>query len=471
MMFQRLVSQLVLPVLIVALGAGGLIWLSAKDAPPERVATQPPPLLVETVSLQAAESSFPIHVSGNVVPRREVTLSAEVAGAVVSKGESIESGRYVRKGESLVQIDPARFELEVRQLGSELRQVAADLQRLSTEEKGTNSLIKLAEREAEISTAAAARVHDLALKNAATEAQLESVERAELQAQNALTLLLNQRALIPVQRERLTAQQMLTELKQQQAQLNLDRTRIVAPFSGMITAVEVERGDYVQAGDVLLKLDDTSAIDVECSLRMEDLYWLWNSAAGKDAEAAGESAHGESVETPPVDVGRLFEVPAVDAVVVSEVTGRQFRWNGRLSRYAGAGVNLKTRTVACRVAVSEPIRADAVDGPPTLMRGMYVTVTLNVAPRIRLVSIPTRGVQPNGRVWTVDNGVLRGHSVQAARVLADRVLVRADSTDLKPGDRVVVTQLATPVDGSRVRELPKDRQPVDSTTGDEDDAS
>ena len=91
-MFQRLVSQILLPVLIVAIGAGGLVWLSTKDAPPERVAKQPSPLLVETIPLQASTSSFPIHVGGNVVPRREVTLSAEVAGAVTFKGDSIESG-------------------------------------------------------------------------------------------------------------------------------------------------------------------------------------------------------------------------------------------------------------------------------------------------------------------------------------------------------------------------------------------
>ena len=69
-----------MPVLIVAAGAGGLVWLSTKDAPPERVAKQPPPLLVETIALTPGVSSFQIHVSGNVVPRREVTLSAEVAG-------------------------------------------------------------------------------------------------------------------------------------------------------------------------------------------------------------------------------------------------------------------------------------------------------------------------------------------------------------------------------------------------------
>jgi RND family efflux transporter MFP subunit len=462
-MFQRLVSQILLPVLIVAIGAGGLVWLSTKDAPPERVAKQPSPLLVETIPLQASTSSFPIHVGGNVVPRREVTLSAEVAGAVTFKGDSIESGRYVREGTPLIQIDPARYELLVGQLDSELQQVDADLQQLVTQEQGTNSLIKLAEREAEIATGATTRLKGLALKNAATDADLEAVERTELQARNVLTLLLNQRQLIPVQRQRLQAQRILTTLKQQQAQLNLDRTKIVAPFTGVITAVDVEQGNYVQTGDMLLKLEDTSAVEVECSLRMDDLYWLWNSHAGSQERAGDESSHGEFVETAVTDVGSLFEIPAVDAVVVGEVAGRKFHWNGRLARYEGRGVNQKTRTVSCRVAVSDPIRANAADGPPTLMRGMYVTVELNVTPRIRLLSIPTRGVQPNGQVWTVDNGLLRGHSVKAAKMLADSVLVRADTTDLKPGDRIVITQLSTPMDGSRVRELVKDGPTGDAT--------
>ena len=110
-MFQRLLSQIFLPVLIIAIGVSGLLWLSAKDAPPERVAKQPAPLLVETIELQPGVSSFQIHVGGNVVPRREVTLSAEVAGVVVFKGDAVESGRHVQKGTPLLQIDPARFEL------------------------------------------------------------------------------------------------------------------------------------------------------------------------------------------------------------------------------------------------------------------------------------------------------------------------------------------------------------------------
>jgi hypothetical protein len=55
--------------------------------------------------------------------------------------------------------------------------------------------------------------------------------------------------------------------------------------------------------------------------------------------------------------------------------------------------------------------------------------------------------------------------VKPAKVLADSVLVRADSTDLKPGDRIVTTQLSTPLDGIRVREVGKDRPTGDATRG------
>ena len=67
-------------------------------------------------------------------------------------------------------------------------------------------------------------------------------------------------------------------------------------------------------------------------------------------------------------------------------------------------------------------------------------------------------MQPNGLVWTVDNGLLKVHTVRPAKVFPDGVLVRADSTDLNSGDRVVITQLVTPLAGSRVREIVKDRK-------------
>ncbi|MCA9116466.1 MAG: HlyD family efflux transporter periplasmic adaptor subunit [Planctomycetaceae bacterium] len=504
MQFNRLVTELSLPVLIVALGTGGLAWLSAGDAPPARVIRQPPPLPVETIILQPDVPGFQIQVSGNVVPHREVTLSTEVAGGVVFKGEGVEGGRHVREGTPLLQIDPVRFELLVKELGSELEQVVADLRQLSTEEQGINALIELVQREAEIATAASRRLAALAVKGVATDEDRDIVERTELQARNTLRVLQNQLSLIPVRRERLEAQKKLIELKRQQEQLNLDRCRFVAPFSGTLSQVHVERGDHVQAGDPLLTLEDTSSVDVECSLQMEDLYWLWNSAgrspgnrsrntaaeelppedmSAEDRQEPGSGQVSEQSASPPAgasiaddraagaetdtepEAGQVYEVPQAAARVTAKVAGQEFHWEGQLSRYQGQGVNRRTRTVLCRVTVDRPVREGAGDGPPALLRGMYVTVTVDVRPQMRLLQIPAAAVQPDGQVLTVEEGLLRVHSVQIARQLPESVLVRADSTDLKPGDHLVVTQVTTPLDGSRVRELPEEPDTSSAVTG------
>lgn len=487
-MLQRFVFQLLLPVLIISIGAGGLLWLSAKDAPPPRVAQEPTPPLVETVTLETDVPRFQIHVNGNVVPSREVTLSAEVDGAVIFKGKSIESGRQVAANAQLLKIDRSRFELQVNKLGSEIEQVEADLSRLTVEEEGTNALIVLAEREAKIVEAASKRLASLVKNNAATAAEAEAVEKSEIQSRNTLRMLMNQSELIPIRRERLQAQLKLAKFEQQQAQLNLDHTEIAAPFAGVITEVMVEQGDYVQAGDPLFKLVDMSTVDVECSLQLDDLYWLWNSVAATDgteersklttlsaddgsaADVATDNAGVSQTEgDEPATDGRVFEVPNVSATVTSEIAGQRFDWQGQLARYQGGGINRNTRTVLCRVHVAQPIREAADDGPPALMRGMYVTVTLNVTPRMKLHLIPTRAVQPNGQVLTVENGLLRVHSIRPAKVLPESVLVRADATDLESGDRVVVTQLTTPLDGSPVRELERKTKTARLPAGSGDD--
>ncbi len=239
-MVKRFLAQITLPLVIIAIGTGGMIWLSAEDAPPAKVAQQPTPLLVQTIILEPQVSSFQIQASGNVVPRREVTLSAEVDGLIVSKDATIQGGKHVRQGTPLLQIDPVPFELQVKELASELQQVAADLRQLASEEEGTNALVQLVQREVDIAADASKRVQGLVAREVATNQELETVEREELQARNMLRVLLNRQELIPIRRERLQAQQTLTGLKKQRAELNLAHARIEAPFTGVITAVMAE---------------------------------------------------------------------------------------------------------------------------------------------------------------------------------------------------------------------------------------
>eukprot|EP00913_Durusdinium_trenchii_P010935 g10264.t1 len=432
-------KEFIVPALVLGAGLGAFFWLKSRNRPPERVSRSPSPTLVATIGFEPEETGFEIRVAGNVVPRREVTISAQVSGAIVEKAREIQAGRWFRKNVPLVRIDPARYELAVKQLASETKQIAAELQQLDIEETNNRKLVTIAESELELAKKELKRVMAARARNAIAESEIDKARQSELKARNVLRGLNNFHDLVPVRRKRLQAQLKSTRLRRKQAQLDLDRTRIVAPFDGTITHDAIELGSFVQAGDVLLKFEETDTVEIECSLRPDDLYWLWN---GRTTSPPAAKTSG----------GTLFEVPNADVTVTYRVGGRAFRWEGKLSRFEGGGVDRKTRMIPCRVIVPKPRRLDAADGPPSLMRGMHVSVSLKATPRDRLWKIPIRAVQPDFQVWTIEAGRLKIHTVEPVRVLEDGVLIRADETTLKPGTRLVTSQLANAFDGMPVRD-------------------
>jgi hypothetical protein len=150
--------------------------------------------------------------------------------------------------------------------------------------------------------------------------------------------------------------------------------------------------------------------------------------------------------------------------VVFRIGDAAFEWDGVLSRQEGRGLDEKTRTLPCRVLVREPGRVRALDrygaampqpppgAPRTLLRGMFVQVHVHVDARELMVSIPEEAQRPSGDIWVMREGrleVLRPRAVQAA---GGRLIFDAATSGLLPGDRVVVSQIATPRPGMAIVE-------------------
>src|SRR5690606_12715084 len=97
----------------------------------------------------------------------------------------------------------------------------------------------------------------------------------------------------------------------------LERSQVAAPVSGVIVRDSVEEGAFVQKGAALFVIEDTSSIEVQCSLRMDDLYWLWRQrGSGPPPETAEQTA---------------YQVPQTPASVVYEFAGREgtrYVWQG-----------------------------------------------------------------------------------------------------------------------------------------------
>jgi len=171
-------------------------------------------------------------------------------------------------------------------------------------------------------------------------------------------------------------------------------------------------------------------------------------------------------------------MPAVPATVIYELGGQRFTWNGRLTRYEGAGLDERTRTVACRVHVENPtevsLRASTEHStiglaPQALLRGMYVTLEFHVTPRVALLRVPEAAVRPGDVLWLVRDGKLERHVVSVARVVNGYALIPATGSGLQAGDQVVTSPLATELSGQPVRLLeesePEDSESVTPQTG------
>jgi len=282
---------LVALVLFAALTLSGRGASQADDAPPQPL-TQP-------VNLQPHE----VVVAGPWILEAArsvgITPPPGVGGIVASINRV---GDRVEQGEVLVRLDPEPFERAVReaQIGLERAQsslatleanqanaVAAARQelhnaraRVETAEREVTRLttqLALAQRLLELGTESPAAVREVqdALSDAQEELDLAHVALADLEAAQA-------------RQERVRAQEHRdAELNVSQAQLgleeaqeNLESLTIVAPYSGIISAVEVSEGSSVSENTVLLTLIDDSVLDMPVQV---DETEIGSVAVGQEA--------------------------------------------------------------------------------------------------------------------------------------------------------------------------------------------
>jgi RND family efflux transporter MFP subunit len=443
------VLRIATPLLVLAAGLVGFLILSNLRGAPVIQSDDPQPPLVETVTVEGFDQGVDIEVDGLVVPYREVNIAAEVSGRIKHKPEICRAGNYVTKGTLLIEIEPIDYQLEVRRLSKELEQAKVTIGELDVETADTQELIKLAEEEVKLHGRELQRMRSLSPDRFVTDSKVDEAMRAELTARNALVRLRSQLRLLQTRRNRLLHGQELVATQLEKAQLDLQRTKISAPMDGVIVKEAVEQDSYVQPGDSLLSLEDTSSVEVRCNLRMKDLNWVLRQSPSS-ASPAAEPLAG-------------YQIPATPASVVYALGGREFAWDGMLRRYDGIGLDEQTRTVPCRVVVDNPRQVHVrgtggaptdVAGPPALVRGMYVTVFIHTRPHAALLKIPERAVQPGNVVWLVEGGKLRRREIQVAHLLEDGVLVEAGPSGFAAGTRIIVSALASPYDGMNVREKP-----------------
>ncbi|MFK7778952.1 MAG: HlyD family efflux transporter periplasmic adaptor subunit [Gimesia sp.] len=466
--FYNRINHILLPIFILAIGGGGLVVLKAMKKEPAKT-RQPlgisaPLVLTEQIGL--SESGITITVDGIVVPSREVKLAAEVSGKVLYTRDGCKVGNLVRKATErerevagtenlLIQIDPINYELEVKLLTQEYAQAQNVIDELEVEIDNSKAVIDLVHEEVNLQKSHLRRVEKLRAKNVVSDTDFEEAKRTELASRNTLQKLTNEADLLRSQRKRMVNARELVGVRLSKAKLDLSRTRIYSPINGVIVEDSVEKDGYVKVGDPLVTIEDTSAVEVRSNLRMEELYQLWQHAAHTAKKASAQSGEVQSNRH---DMG--YQLPQLPVNVSYDLGGRTFIWKGKLSRYDGIGLDEKTRTVPCRIVVSDPKASeilvngrptDQLVGAPPLVRGMFVSIEIPLEGNVSLLEIPETAVRPGNLVWVVREGKLHAEKIRVVDMSGEQLLVELGASGLISGDHVVTSPLSVANEGMLVR--------------------
>jgi len=346
--FKRLLVSAGLPLMLLTLVACD----DRTTATEENSAPAPKltPVVVETVSRQDLKEVFTL--PAGLEAWEDLIISAELSGPVDSI--HFQEGEAVPAGKVLVEIDS-------RTIGSMLTRDRSEVEVL----KG-----KLA------------RYQQLLREGLVSQQEVDDL------------------------RNRLTA----AEAALQMTGIQLANSRPVAPVSGLVDRLYVDRGEYVEKGKPILRLVQIDKLKAIASVPEKDVPFL---------------RRGQEVQLSPAEI-LTNEVTSVSGII----------------DYIAYAADETTRTYRTRIILD--------NGGHMLRPGMIVRARFVRRELDQVISVPLYAlIDKDGdkSVFVVDGDVAREASVTLAGSVADRVVI---SQGLSPGQRVIVKGQQLLVDGAGI---------------------
>ena len=227
-------------VLAVGVGAAALIMVTGPST--VKQSSRPSIPAVQAMPVQSRWVQMTVQAHGEVVPKTESNLVAEVAGRVVSVAPTMVSGGFFAIGDVLVEIESVDYRVALEQARAHLASTRSEL---DTAEKDFIRLEELAETQLVSESARDAASNRLAVARAAQRSAEASLERAER---------------------------------------DLERTRITAPYDGRVRTERVDVGQFVNRGETVAALYSIDYAEVRLPIRDVDLAFLPLSLSNRPSD-------------------------------------------------------------------------------------------------------------------------------------------------------------------------------------------
>jgi HlyD family secretion protein len=335
-----------------------LVWLGLRrSAPPQ----------VPFVAAARGTLVSTLTTNGKVEPTEWAAVHAEASGPVATV--PVTRGQFVQQGQILATITVAGASAELGAAQSRISQAQAELETLAaggpaTELAEIESGFARAKSELEAAQREVATLERLVARKAAPQAELaaarEVVRKAELQIQS----LDRRRSALVTQPDRRAAQARLNEAQSSAAAAGrrIASGIVRAPMSGVVYALEVRPGDYVQPGQPVARIGRLDRLRV---ILYVDEPELGRVARGMPVTITWDAQPGKEwtgqVEALPLQVTPIGTRQVGEVVCIIDNPG--------LSLIPGTNVNAEIRSRTVENALTVPKEALRRQGDET---GVFV---------------------------------------------------------------------------------------------------
>jgi RND family efflux transporter MFP subunit len=342
----------------------------------------------------------------------------------------MELGEIISKGDTLFKIDPRNYQASLSEARAAAQQWKNTILRLEKQSAIDQDRLKTLERNRELARAEFERTRQLFESDSVgTRSGVDAAERSYNSVADQADQMAQAIELYPIQIKEAENSLTAAQARQKLAAANLERCQVRSPFNGRVKDVSLEAGQYVSPGISVLTLADDSVLEIRVPLDSRDArQWL--------------RFDGEN----PEETAWFSTLSPVQCRIHWTENQSGHHWKGQLHRVVNFEQQTRTLTVAIRVDAKNASSANG-DALP-LVDGMFCSVEIPGRTLHKVIRLPRWAVTFENTVHVASDNRLKTIPVEVARVQGEETFV---SAGLSPGDIVITTRLADPLENALLK--------------------
>ncbi len=369
---------------------------------------------------------------GYVEPTETWEAIPEVSGKVVEMHPELRRGAFIAKGDMLLRIDPASYDLRETRGAASVMNIEAQLRELEQEKINTRRLLENEKQALELTLKEVKRKRVLAEREYLSPSELEKEEKILLGQQTTVDNLENSLALIPSKKNALMAIKESDESNLSEFRLDLEKTVIRAPFDCRISEVAIELNEYAAEGKTVVKAINIASVEIPVQLSPGVFVNLLPDFIGSVRLGGNDF----SMDT-------IRNMIGLKATVRLPMFSREAIWEAKFER-TSESIDLDTGAMTVYVSIERPYEKIKPGIRPPLVSNLYCEVELQGSPREGRYVIPLKAVHEGAIYILTEENRLKRRNIDIEMVMGDLAVIR-DGFDAN--FRVVTTDLVPAIDG------------------------